>query len=382
MSVRALAARAGVSRPLLYAGLVGLLIGSIGLFDVFAQGHRAFNTGSMDKMVWGLMVVVYAYLGLASFGVTIVTMLGALFRPRESAPLLGTHLLLGLSLALGALTALALELGHPLRAIWALPFNFQFRSPFYWMGVAWTVYLALLCPTLMLFRKVGQAVGRGLKISLLLAALGALTVQGLVYGLMAMRPVWFGSALPLYFLAAALLVGLALVVLFAPASHGSDISRLPPDTRSLLADTVPTALLAALIVYLLATASRIVTGLWSNLDGHRVVYEHLIRSGWFRLEIWLLLLPLALLAPQKLRRRPAVQVLASALLLVATFIGRYEFVIGGQQVPLFKGTWVPGLIDYAPSVTEWLLCLFAFSLSLIAYLLGSRLTNVTGGAGR
>jgi molybdopterin-containing oxidoreductase family membrane subunit len=113
------------------------------------------------------------------------------------------------------------------------------------------------------------------------------------------------------------------------------------------------------------------------LDGHQVVYEHLIRSGWFHFEIWIgLLLPAVLLSVRKLSARPSVQAVAAVLSLIAAFIGRYEFVIGGQVVPLFKGTWVPGLIDYTPSITEWMVCAFAFFLVLALYAAGCRIIGL------
>ncbi|CRI67723.1 putative Polysulphide reductase, NrfD (fragment part 2) [Thiocapsa sp. KS1] len=47
----------------------------------------------------------------------------------------------------------------------------------------------------------------------------------------------------------------------------------------------------------------------------------------------------------------------------ALLISRYEYIIGGQLVPLFKGSWAPALLSYAPSPTEWLLLLVAIFLS-------------------
>jgi hypothetical protein len=40
------------------------------------------------------------------------------------------------------------------------------------------------------------------------------------------------------------------------------------------------------------------------------------------------------------------QVLASLFVIVALFIGRYEYRIGGRSC-LFKGLWVPEFIPYA-----------------------------------
>jgi molybdopterin-containing oxidoreductase family membrane subunit len=66
------------------------------------------------------------------------------------------------------------------------------------------------------------------------------------------------------------------------------------------------------------------------------------------------------------------QVIAALLTLVAVFIGRYEFVVGGQLVPLFKGSWVSGLIDYSPSLSEWMITLLAVSITFVVYALGER----------
>jgi molybdopterin-containing oxidoreductase family membrane subunit len=68
-----------------------------------------------------------------------------------------------------------------------------------------------------------------------------------------------------------------------------------------------------------------------------------------------------------------VQVLASALVIAALAIGRYEFVIGGQMVPMFQGAWVGELVQYTPSLTEGMLGLMAVFLALALYALGERL---------
>jgi molybdopterin-containing oxidoreductase family membrane subunit len=47
----------------------------------------------------------------------------------------------------------------------------------------------------------------------------------------------------------------------------------------------------------------------------------------------------------------------------ALLISRYEYIIGGQLVPMFKGTWAPDLLSYMPSTTEWLLLLLAILVS-------------------
>ncbi|HEY0824864.1 MAG TPA: hypothetical protein VGD76_13835, partial [Ramlibacter sp.] len=61
---------------------------------------------------------------------------------------------------------------------------------------------------------------------------------------------------------------------------------------------------------------------------------------------------------------------AAAMAILSLAIGRYEFVIGGQLVPMFKGTWVIGLAEYAPSFTEWMVALSALCLAFVIYGVG------------
>jgi molybdopterin-containing oxidoreductase family membrane subunit len=76
-----------------------------------------------------------------------------------------------------------------------------------------------------------------------------------------------------------------------------------------------------------------------------------------------LVLPLVLLMWPGTRNRPWVQVLAAFLVMNALLVSRYEYILGGQLVPMFKGAWAPALLSYHPSPTEWLLLLVAISLS-------------------
>ena len=76
-----------------------------------------------------------------------------------------------------------------------------------------------------------------------------------------------------------------------------------------------------------------------------------------------LLLPLFLMLYPGTRTRPGIQILSALLVMNALLISRYEYIIGGQLVPLFKGSWAPELLTYTLSLTEWLLLLVAIFLS-------------------
>ncbi|MFN4263338.1 MAG: NrfD/PsrC family molybdoenzyme membrane anchor subunit [Thioalkalivibrionaceae bacterium] len=378
-------ASGGMSTLLLIVGLVGIVLGAIGSIPLMTQGGAAFNQGT--NMIWGLPVVTYAYLALSSFGVAIVTSLGIVFRAGNFDAIARRTLLLALGLSLGALLALSLELGHTLRTLWVIPLNMQVRSPMLWMGVFWTAYVVLLVIGLLRLKGGNSIRGegmRGLGVLIVLAALGALFTQGLVYGMMVMRPVWYGAATPLYFLVGATVAGFAFAMLFTNLAYRMDQGAMGECTRAVMRDTLPLALLAVLVLYAIVVAARVTTGLWSVADGVQVVYQHMVSSGLFWFEIIVCLaLPLVILASPGLRQQALMQVVASVLLIIGLFIARYEFIIGGQLVPLFKGSWISGLnvsgfVPYSPSMTEWMVLLIAASFALLVYALGDKLVNPMG----
>jgi Ni/Fe-hydrogenase subunit HybB-like protein len=78
-----------------------------------------------------------------------------------------------------------------------------------------------------------------------------------------------------------------------------------------------------------------------------------------------------------MRAGQGAQIGAALLVLVAMFIDRYLFVIGGQVVPVFKGAWVSGFVDYTPSLTEWMLVVMSISLCLAIYAFGEKKLRLT-----
>ncbi|MGM0554052.1 MAG: NrfD/PsrC family molybdoenzyme membrane anchor subunit [Pseudomonadota bacterium] len=373
-----------MSTVMLVIGAIALIIGAIGSAPLLTQGSAAFNQGT--NVMWGLPVVTYAYMALASFGVAIVTAMGMVFRVGHFDAIARRTLLLALGLSLGALLALTLELGHAFRTLWAIPLNMQVRSPMLWMGVFWAAYVILLLVGLSRLRGGHGAHGsgmRGLGILLLLAALGALFTQGLVYGMMIMRPVWYGAATPLYFLVGAAVAGFAFALLFTNLAYRLNPQSMGEKTRHVMQDTLPLALLGTVVLYAIVIVARLTAGLWSVADGVQEVYLHMIGSGLFWFEIIVCLaLPLVILA-SSMRRSAGMQVVAATLLIIGLFIARYEFIIGGQLIPLFKGAWISGLdvsgfMPYSPSLTEWMVLLVASGFALVIYALADKLVNPAG----
>lgn len=358
--------------------LVGLVV-ALGfvLSQLFTVGHAAFNTTSKG-VVWGLPIVTYDYFLLTSTGLIFIASLSLVFGLRQFDPVARRCVWLALAGLVGGVAVLFLELGYPLRALYAVPLNAQTASPLFWkvllVGI-YTILLLALIARLQTVRDLSEA--RPAALLTFIAALGIALVAGSVFGLMAMRPMWFGGEVPVVFLIESLLGGFAFTIFFTYLAHGFSSERMPAGIANLFAGTFGQLFAVVIGLHLLLHAGRAVTGLWSNAEGLQV-WHHMVGQPLFHLGFWGgVVLPLALMA-SSLRSQPIIQVIAAVLVMLGLFVARYEFIVGGQLVPLFKGSWAPPLLEYVPSVTEWALLLVGVFLANVINAFGEWWLDLDG----
>lgn len=353
------------SNPIFLIAAAGLVVtAAIAVFNLATQGHAAFNASNLG-LHWTLPIVIYDYFLLTSTGLAMVAALSLIFGGAHCQPLVRRCIWLALAGLAGGVAVLALELGHPLRAIWAIPFSFAFSSPLWWKVLFVMAYVVLLLFMFIRLNKPGGTAGaaRWPAILLLLAALGVTGIAGGVYGTMSMRPFWSSGDVPVAFIVESLLGGLAFILFFSYLAHGFDQNRMQAPLKELLTGLMPSVFALAIVVHLMFVVARAAIGLYSNAEGLQV-WQHLIASPLFHIQLWVgLVLPLALMLVKGTRGNGAIQALAALLVIISLFISRYEYIIGGQLVPLFKGAWAPPLLSYAPSPTEWVLLLLAIFLA-------------------
>jgi Ni/Fe-hydrogenase subunit HybB-like protein len=245
-------------------------------------------------------------------------------------------------------------------------------------------YLAFLVIGLVKFWKIHtgdwhSSGSRTLGIAALAAETLAALTLGAAFGMMGARPVWSGAEVPLQFLLTAATTGVAFAVLITHIAYGG-LGAMPPKVRSLMTGALPKVLAAAVGVFFLMMLYRTINGLWSNADGLQV-WNAIVRGPWYWIEMGGLAVAFLLMAGAGTRNAGGMQVVAAVLTLLSVFIARYEFVIGGQLVPVFKGTWVTGLVQYTPSATEWMLALMAVSITFLVYAIGERRLDLSAEPG-
>jgi len=359
--------------------VLGAASGLFVLYMLFTVGHASFNTSS-DGINWGMAISTYVFFALTSSGLTMIAALPLVFGFRQFQPVAKRCIYLAIITLVAGFSVLALELGHPFRMLWSMPLGMQIKSPMFWMGVFYSIDLVLLIWKFYLIWQedwdspLAHLLGSASFVCVIFAS----GMLGLVFGSMAMRPMWYGSFTSIYFMLTAALSGAAAIVVTTYMAYDFNRNRMPEPLKSMAESPDLPKVFATLIgIALVMILTRFWTGLWSNLDGMEG-YHALVRDPLFHAEIWLgLALPFWMMLSPSLQTQPGKQMIAAFLVLGAMFINRYEFVVGGQIVPMFKGNWTSSLIAYSPSLTEWALTVFGFAMALGLYALGEKVFRLS-----
>lgn len=364
---------------LLAASAIVLLASlAFGLSQLVSSGHTSFNTSS--NLPWGQPIATYLYFALASSGLGLIASLPLVFGFKQFYPVAKRCIFLAFVVLISGMSVLALELGNVFRMLWAIPLNLQVQSAMFWMGIFYGLDLLFL---LWKFSKLqgGEWDSKTSKQVGIASFIGVLLASGnlaLIFGMMSMRPFWFDALMPIYFYFTGVTSGVAALVFFVYLAYGFQRDKMPSALQKLMTGAMPKVFAALIGGTLLFITVRAITGLYTNNPEVRLVWtDYLFASPLYYLAlIFGLLVPFIIMLKANLRNRISIQVIVSGLVFLGLFAERFYFVVGGQVVPLFKGTWVPDLISYTPSATEWALTFIGWSLFFTLYLLGEKFLNL------
>ncbi len=372
--------KGAMGTQLLLLSVVVLVISfGFAMMSIMSQGHASFNTNS--NIPWGQPIATYLYFALASSGLGMIAALPLVFGFKQFYPIVKRAIFLAFIILISGMAVLAMELGHVFRMLWVIPFNMQIQSAMFWMGV---FYVADLLFLLWKMQKMDAGdwdskTSKQIAIGSFLAVLLASGNLALIFGMMSMRPFWFDGLLPIYFYLTAVASGLAALVFFTYLSHGFSRNKMSQPLQDLMNGALPKLFAAVLGGTLLFIAVRAITGVYTNNPEIYLVWrDYLFASPVYQASLWLgILLPFVLMLSKSLRNQPGTQMLVAVLVFGGLFAERFYFVVGGQVVPLFKGTWEWDLIQYSPSATEWALTFMGSALLFTLYLLGEKVLNLS-----
>jgi molybdopterin-containing oxidoreductase family membrane subunit len=404
--------------PVLFiAGLAGLVVGSVGIYDRMIYGLNPVAFGSY--VPWGLWVAFYLlFLGFSAgaFLVTILTYLLGIKVFKSIGPLSAFMVMVCLQCEV---LFILLDLGSMHRAFYQFFLTPNFSSLLTWMfllvnamGIIYTLKTYFLVRGSIIQAVPAQkgfvqsafrflSLGRRQYDEKMRAAderrvhtlawislpvgLVFYGTNGAFFAVLLNRPIWNSAVTPLLFLVAALLSGGALITfltyVFMPNRD---------ELRDTLTRHLGRAILFLLVVFLALETMLLSVGYQAGRPDVVTSLNHItIGPGWWN--FWILHLAIGSLIPFVLlvfgHRRANVVAWACFLIFITFISVRYNFIIPDLAVYKMEGLEAvfihPRLsTSYAPNLNEWLVSIWIMSLGLLVFLLGTRylpIANVNSG---
>jgi molybdopterin-containing oxidoreductase family membrane subunit len=367
-----------------YWGLLALLAAVTavgGLAALFMEHHGHHVTGMTNQIVWGTPHVFAVFLIVAASGALNTASISSAFGQHEYKPLARLSGLLAVTLLVGGLIVLVLDLGRPERLIVAMTY-YNFKSIFAWNIILYIGFMAAVAVYLwMMFEprmnKFTKPVGTFAFIWRFILTTGT----GSIFGFLVAREAYDAAIMAPLFIAMSLAFGTAiflLVLLAAFEWSGGEVSEVMLARLKRLL-----GIFVAVVLYL--TLAYHLTNLYIT-ERHGI--EKFILAGgnvytflfWFGQILIGGIVPLVLLWARNFRGSRTATAMAAILIVLGGLVQVYVIIIGAQAYPLemFPGmTMTSAFFDgavapYTPSLPELLLGVGGIGLALLITVLAMR----------
>ena len=363
-----------VTKATILCAVLALVGVGAGLYAQVVGHEHAFN--NTREMPWGILIANYAYFAIISTGLCLLAVLSHIFGHNRLTPLANRMVYLSIVVIFGGFTIIGLELENPHRMLLYNMLSPNLTSNIWWMGTLYSMAVGFMFVEfyLILTKKYSLAVTLGVLGAL--AELAANTNLGAVFATLSARPFWYGSQLPVYFLASAVMTGSAAIILFSNWAYKMRGEEMSQSTREGL-QGAGKVMFSTLVLLIIATTWKFIAAFAGGTEDARLAALSLIQ-GPLAMNFWVFETVVGMLAPivvMTLSRMKSQQALSAAALmvLVGAYFQRYDIVVAGQIVPIYTG-WdeLPTYLSYIPSVSEFLVALGGFGVVGMGFLLGER----------
>ncbi len=365
-----------------YYGLLALLavlvvLGLAAAHYMDVEGHQV--TGMSNQIVWGTPHVFAVFLIVAASGALNVASIASVFGKTMYYPLTRLSGLLAITVLVGGLAILVLDLGRPERLVVAMTY-YNLKSIFAWNIFLYTGFLAVVVVYLwMMFERRMNRYSTPVGYVAFVSRLVLTTGTGSIFGFLVARQAYDAAIMAPMFIVMSFAFGTALFILV--------LMGLSRGTGLPLGDVVLQRLRHLLGVFVMTVLYFVVVYNITNLyatEHHSWQRFLLLDGGVYTLLFWgvqaLLggLVPLALFFLPAFRGSRMWTAIGAMLVIVGGLAQIYVIIIGAQAYPLvlFPGMEVhsnffDGVVGrYTPSVPEIALGLggtaFAVLLTLLA----------------
>ncbi len=375
--------RTGSYYGVLLVCVLAIALGGYCALQMEHSGH--IITGMNNHVVWGLPHVFAVSLIVCASGALNGTTFASVFGLARYKPVARLSVVLAMSILVGGLLVLVLDLGRPDRLIVAMT-HYNFRSIFAWNIFLYTGFLVvgIWYLWMMMEKRFNHHVGTVGRVALLWRII-LTSGTGSIFGFLVGRNALDTALMAPLFIALSLVLGTAVLGLVTVVLNRWQPLQLDAELAASL-NRMQLWFLPALAYFSIV---HHLTNLYVS-EHHHV--EQFTLTGGFSLMFWLghvligLVIPLAFIL-YKRQHATAIRrmVISSALILIGGFALLYVVIIGSQSTAqnLFPGKTVlassfgdAGFPAYLPSVWEWGLGVGGVCLALLLFLVAIQVLPV------
>ena len=375
----------GIESPR-YWGLLAILAGIMaiaGIAWIYMEHNGHWVTGMNNHVVWGTPHVFAVFLIVAASGALNVASIASVFGKKEYKPLAPLSGLLAITLLVGGLLVLVLDLGRPDRLIVAMT-NYNFKSIFAWNIYLYTGFMAIV--VVYLWTMMERKMNRFTKAAGTFAfvwRLALTTGTGSIFGFIVARQGYDAAIYAPMFIVMSFAFGLAIYLLVLMFTFGWDNREL--------GDKLFTRLKNLLGVFVAGSLYFVIAYHLTNLYGtenHEYEAFILLNGGIYTLMFWVgqifigALLPLGIVYHPALGQSRSAVAAACFMVILGGLATMYVIIIGGQAFPMamFPGKEIiettfydSGLAPYTPSLPEVALGVGGVAAALLMTAIGIRM---------
>ncbi len=360
----------GFYAVLAFLGLL-ILIGLVSALYMEINGH--WVTGMSNQIVWGTPHVFAVFLIVAASGALNVASIASVFGRQLYKPLSRLSGLLAITLLVGGLIVLVLDLGRPDRLTVAMTY-YNFKSIFAWNIFLYIGFMVVVAVYLwMMMERRMNDYSKPVGMFAFLWRLTLTTGTGSIFGFLVARDAYDTAVMAPMFIIMSFSYGLAiflLVLMAAMRGSGREFGDVVFGRLRNLLGVFIAAVLYFVTVYHL-------TNLYITRQ-HGIEGFILLHGGQFTKMFWIGQILLGSVVPlvilfSRLGRSRAMVALAAVLVILGGIAQMYVTIIGGEAypMPLFPGKEIvsSGFFDgvvasYTPSLPEILLGIGGIALAL------------------
>jgi Ni/Fe-hydrogenase subunit HybB-like protein len=355
------------------------------------------------KIPWATMISTYIFFVAIGSGLCIINALGSVFGMQRYEMMTRRMTFLSLTTILFGMLCIVLHLGHPERMPIYNAISPNFRSAISWMGLLYSIYMGVVVVELWLLNREDLAkraessegllkkilalltlekirgtrngavledsrLPRLLALLAFLSGASALSMLGSVFAHSESRLLWHGPYYPVYFIVSAIFSGYAFLLAATIIAYHVKNEQIFPGLKAMIFEMAQ-VLAVVLSVGLLLIIYRLFSSLLDPADREPAM---LLLNGPFRLGFWgfevglMSVLPIFVFIWAAENKSVNGVLTGSVMVLIGTFVMRYEFVVAGQVYPNIP----QGLPSYWPTIMEILIISGVIAAFLLIYTLG------------